>query len=473
MLKNKMNELSDSVDCFDKISARAFPQNDSDFSESGFVISDLENITGKSSKPRLIKWAAIAAAAVVCITVIPKTGVIRKVFSDLGGSVKKNYQQIITEINTLTEEQQYRCIDVPLDYYVKNDVLVTPLFACPFEDCDKPDAMVRIYIRQQGMGQFGGHDTAQVYAVEYTGEYSDSNIIAAAKSAYTYTEKDFDNIEYAETGYSWDKAFQTVEQLFGDNGGGYYVDNNGEAVSLASFYNVCYLKDGDSVKIVQSQVLYGHTGLDSSGDYFYDIVTCFGDEEIALDRMEMWKESVYFNGNSAFPKEEQSSFTRTELFNSEEVSTAPDRAWAYYEPFPMQVPDDNEDLTGNTLTLTDERDNALLCTVKLPANPMLYPTMQVYFSPFRFTSDKRSDDPAIIQKVTLGSEKYTERMPMSCFKISGSLHIYNNDQSINESGKCIIDSHKAEQDREDQEVLEKEIDEIQKQIEAEAQSQQQ
>lgn len=469
MLKNKMNELSDSVDCFDKISARAFPKNDSDFSESGFVISDLENITGKSSKPRLIKWAAVAAAAVVCIAVVPKTGVINKVFSNLGGSVKKNYQQIITEINTQTQEHQYRYFDVPLDYYVKNDVLVTPLFSCPFEDCDKPDAMVRIYIRQIGMGQFGGHDTAQVYAVEYTGEYSDSNIIAAAKSAYTYTESDFDNIKYAESTYSWDNASKTVERLFGDNGNGYYVDNNGEAVSLASFYDVCHLKDGNSVKVVQSQVLYGHTGLDSSDEYFYDIVTCFGDEEIALDRKKMWKESIYFNGNSAFPKEEQSSFTRMELFGSEEVSTASDRAWAYYEPFPMQVPDD-EGLAGNTITLTDERDNALLCKVELPANSMLYHSMQIYFSPFKFTPDKRSDDPAIIQKVTQGSDKYTERIPMNHFQISGSFHSY--DVTIDGSGSDTEAIRKAEQERKDQEYFEKELDEIEKKIDEALQTEQ-
>lgn len=31
ILKEKMNELSSSVDCFDKISARAFPEKDPDF----------------------------------------------------------------------------------------------------------------------------------------------------------------------------------------------------------------------------------------------------------------------------------------------------------------------------------------------------------------------------------------------------------------------------------------------------------
>ncbi len=48
ILKSKMNELSESVDCFDKISARVFPEKNQDFSESGFTISDLENKIGRA-----------------------------------------------------------------------------------------------------------------------------------------------------------------------------------------------------------------------------------------------------------------------------------------------------------------------------------------------------------------------------------------------------------------------------------------
>ena len=46
-LKEKMNELSSSVKCFDKISSRAFPEKDSDFSDSECTVIDLENVTGR------------------------------------------------------------------------------------------------------------------------------------------------------------------------------------------------------------------------------------------------------------------------------------------------------------------------------------------------------------------------------------------------------------------------------------------
>ncbi|HOR21989.1 MAG TPA: hypothetical protein PLY43_04645, partial [Ruminococcus sp.] len=63
LLKKKMNELSDSVDCFDKISARAFPKDQLDFSAGEFTVSDLENVTGRKRRLPALKWAAIGAAA--------------------------------------------------------------------------------------------------------------------------------------------------------------------------------------------------------------------------------------------------------------------------------------------------------------------------------------------------------------------------------------------------------------------------
>ena len=47
LLKNKMNELSENVDCFDKIAERAYMSDNVDFSDSEFTVTDLENVTGK------------------------------------------------------------------------------------------------------------------------------------------------------------------------------------------------------------------------------------------------------------------------------------------------------------------------------------------------------------------------------------------------------------------------------------------
>ena len=55
-LREKMSELSSNIDCFEKISARAFPEKYQDFSDSELVVSDLENVTGKRRAVPVLKW---------------------------------------------------------------------------------------------------------------------------------------------------------------------------------------------------------------------------------------------------------------------------------------------------------------------------------------------------------------------------------------------------------------------------------
>ena len=86
MFRDKMNELSSSVDCFDKISARAFPEKNPDFSESGFTVCDLENITGNSKKPKFLKWTAGLVACAVCAFVLPQTRIVSNLIAGLGSS---------------------------------------------------------------------------------------------------------------------------------------------------------------------------------------------------------------------------------------------------------------------------------------------------------------------------------------------------------------------------------------------------
>lgn len=144
ILKEKMNELSASVDCFDKISARAFPEKDSDFSECGFTVSDLENVTGKRRFPPVLRWVSAAAAIVLCIGVIPKTAIINSLRDPAEkSSGKSTYTRLLSEIKDETQSGSYYICDLSLDDYISRDVLVTPLYSCPFEESNE-DMNVRL-----------------------------------------------------------------------------------------------------------------------------------------------------------------------------------------------------------------------------------------------------------------------------------------------------------------------------------------
>ncbi len=328
ILKSKMNELSESVDCFDKISARVFPEKNQDFSESGFTISDLENITGKDKKFKTLKWTVIAAAIFFCAVIIPKTSMVHRIFSDIGcNSTKKIYQDLLTEINTETKNGNYISMDFPLNYYIDNDVLITPLFSCPFENCGKENLNVRIFIKQ-----INGIYTNQVYAVEYKEEYSEKNIIAVAESEYKFTDDDIEDIEKTKKINSslYNHSDKAITQSFSIDDNDLFTDNENNAVSLASFIYPAFIKDINGIKLVTNEILYGHKTMSDDG-YFYDIISDYSGEKIQLpERQKMWKKSVYYNGNSAMPEKNISNFKMTELFGNYYSTETPDNIECIY-----------------------------------------------------------------------------------------------------------------------------------------------
>lgn len=377
LLKSRMNELSESVDCFDKISARAFPEKNQDFSESGFIISDLENITGKSKKPKAIKWTVIAAAAVFCIAVIPKTGMVQRVFSNLGnGSAKKIYQDLLSEINTETMNNDYITMDFPLNYYIDNDVLITPLLSCPFENCGNENLNVRIFIRQ-----INGIYTNQVYAVEYAETYSENNIIAAADTESKFTPEDVEKAEqFGKYGFSaYNLSDSAIELMFGTDNDGLFIDNDGEAVSLASFLYPVIIKDENDVTLVTSEVIYGHRTL-SDDEYFYDISAGNYSGVQLPDRRSMWSKSVYYNGNTAMPEENISHFTMTEIFGNENITTTAEHTdCIYVRPFYDYKPELNE-----TVGIYAGKQ---LSKILIPSDTVALTTAKFYFSPYIFSDD--------------------------------------------------------------------------------------
>ncbi|MCM1529861.1 MAG: hypothetical protein NC093_07690 [Alistipes sp.] len=369
LLKSKIDELAESVDCFDKISERAFPADNKDFSESGFTVTDLETVSSDTKRHHIVRWTALAGAAAAAIFLLPKTGIPQRALTKLGvNSSKCSYEAILGEIESQTSDGSYHIIDVPLEYYIENDILVTPLMRCPFEETDRDDANVRLYIKQ-----IDGWDTNQVYAIEYLGTYSDNDIVAAAKSKYTFTAEELDR-KLPDTADTQALAGTSAYHSFFGGDEGVLTDAWDTAVSLASFEYDSVVKDESGVRKLKTEIIYGtRSEFVKAPENFYDIMTHTSSDEPAIPEADkMWETSVYFNGNSAFPEKSGSSYTRETLF-TEDMSDALDYV-------AMPVSDDWLPPLGMKIGLRGTVLQNLISTVTCPANPSAAINLKLYFS---------------------------------------------------------------------------------------------
>ncbi len=454
ILKNKMNELSDSVDCFDRISAQVFAEEKFGISDDDFTVSGLENITGRSNVPKILKWTATAVVAAICIAVIPHNNFVRRMFSKVTDGENK-FPVIMEELETELESGAYIYIDVPLNYYIENDVLVTPLFCCPFEDCEKENANVRLFTKQ-----IDGIETTQMYAVLYDGIYTEKNIIAAAESKYKFTAEDMtytlnEDIKFANY------AETAAEMSFGSDKNGEILDSEGNQVSVASFTNNVLVKNAQNEIVNQSsEILFGHK---NDSEYFYDILT-YNNENFSRDKF--WKNSVYFNGNSSYPKTSESKFTRTDIFNSLKNTTNTQNDFSFIRPI-INSSVDNQTTNGtnyvsfendfhiyNYNNIYNYGNNDILGIIPVPANIQARLTIKIYFS-------VTNDD----MEILLTS---TSNMPNTIFDINELSEIHEQEEAYQKELQNwfnILLEAEHERIRFEEEKTIKEIEENKKEIE--------
>lgn len=312
ILREKMNELSTSVDCFDRISTRAFPEKDSDFSDCGFTVSDLENITGRHRIFPALKWISAAAAIVLCISIIPKTALINSLKHSMENCHDKDScSDIIHKINKETENGDYYICDLPLNDYLSYDVLVTPMYSCPFEE-NGEDMNVRIFVKT-----IGGIRTNQIYAVEYHGSYSEDNIVAAAETGVTFSDKETAELENSFNYFftSQDECSNAVATAFTCNDIGALINNNGMTISAASFSDFSFYKNGKSIKSVRTDVVYYR--YDHPDNYYYDLkITDSSGEKINIPE-NPWERSVDCDGNTIHADKNSNVMTKTDLFTGD------------------------------------------------------------------------------------------------------------------------------------------------------------
>lgn len=387
LLGEKMQELADTVDCFDKIADRAFPQAGIKDNENWFTVTGLENVTVRSKRTKRLKWAALAAAAAVAIMVIPKTGILPELLSHTGRNSQGVFESVLAEISDSTASGDFITFDVPLSYYISNDVLITPLLPCPFEANDKEDALVRLYIRV-----IDSYPTNEVYALEYTGSFTGSGIIAAAYTDTKFIQADIDKIEFADRIVPELKSreiSQAVENSFYDAGKGNLALHGTQAVSLASFTFIQHIKTDDNLyPLAATDVIYYHNDARFNEEHFYDTytysATVNGNNEIEdlPEREFSWKTSVYKSGKSAFPDNNASSFTRTQIFGAEPDTDIEQKGWAAVTP----IGEDTElpEVYGNKLSLEYCRPFKM-GTFSTVLSPAQYCTagFRMYFSPYK------------------------------------------------------------------------------------------
>lgn len=402
LLKDRMNELSSSVDCFDRISAKAFPEKNPDFSESGFTVCDLENVTGKSKKPMFLKWTAIVAACAVCAVVIPKTSLLNNLIASFGKSPKKIYSQVIDEINAEISHNTYRIYDMPVEDYIRYDRLVTPLYSCPFKDCGKDNINVRVFVRT-----YNDIPTNQIYAVEYVDEYKQSNFLAVADTKAKFTDDDFKDIDTENESDNLTLAAAVhgnfTASIKADTN---ISDNSEDNISLASFeYENIFKSDDEEVQVYKSQVLYYGDRIDEYPDkYYYDINN-------VPDTDGTWKNAICFDGFSSMPAESESLFVRTPLFENQTSGDV--------TSFGYVMPDlDNSDNRIDFYTMDFcEQSTRTTSMLTVPFDSEVLDTLKMYFSKSGFMYSSYSSPALVVASGNSGLDEEIYFTDDNCYSL--------------------------------------------------------
>ena len=317
-LKSKMDELASSVDCFDKIAKRAFPEQTKSSEDFEYTVSDLENVSGRRNKFRITSFVAAAAAIVLCLFFLAKPdGFLNNVLFNAGKSEDKQaYRQIIAEIKELDSDSTYVYKDLTLDQFIKYDTLILPFYGCPFERSETSGLNVRIFIRT-----CGDVYTNQIYAVVYEGSFEDENFIAAADTNAKFEDSEL-NSEQTVTRISSENMLYTAENLFdADESNNAITDSDENEIELGAFnYRMLCKTDNDIIPIT-SAFYYWHNADDENNNYSYDIYA-YDSRKSVQERYDTeqfesdWNNVVYFNCKSAAADTELSDMTKADTVDN-------------------------------------------------------------------------------------------------------------------------------------------------------------
>lgn len=362
LLTDKINELASSVDCFDKISKNTFQQQNSALSDDEYTISSLETVDVKKSRFRFMPVAIIASALALCVYFLPKNDTFMDFcYSNFGSSStsdKTLYTDIMSELDTELKSFNYSCFDTSLDNYISNDLLITPMYNCPFEENSSDDINVRVYIKQLNDNVL----TNQLYAIVYKGNYDDNNLIAVADSKAKFTQSELNNLSGSiAPEYSKDIALATD------------LSEYGGSISMSSFTYSTLFKQEKSIYPLVNEVFYYHDTLDTENNYSYFINSSLyiDNSSSVFDTSILtceWNNSVYYSGKSAFTESSMSNFTKAvSIENSDSESYSISFVYPFNNLSTITLESDMEDTTLNAV---NSADDTTIYTSIPPMNPI-------------------------------------------------------------------------------------------------------
>ncbi len=386
LLKNKMSELSSGVNCFDRISDRAFPENDAEFE---VTVSEVENVSGRARIPLPVKLGAAAAAVIVCAAVIPHTAPFQNFLANVSDCNGREYSSIVSELNAETDKNSYKQYDMLLRDYAKYDIMYNPVCKCPFEYVEgDEDTRVRLFVRT-----FNDIPTDQMYAVEYSESYKPSNFIAVAETDSKFTQEELEELGITDKeaeNYMITKDVRralsdiAVQAAFDSDRYGEIIDKNGDTVTVASYVydNICKCKD--EVKRTPINVVYFKK--DNENVYNYEIIC---DDEHSIS----WKRSLYTDDTSAMPVSDASLFKTDDFVEKAEEKILTDTAesFVYYEPYNSSESLEKDDKIDSFEIKYNQFDREFA----VPADKSCKSTMRIYMPHINFMSFSSLSDPKL------------------------------------------------------------------------------
>lgn len=313
-LVQKIDELSESIDCFEKIVKKAYQNENDCISEDGFYTeSQLENVTGKRSFRFAPVFAVICA---VCAGTFALTqDNVKEFFYNLSSENQNysTYSDIKSELDSEIEKYTYSYIDYSFEEYQMNIGCTNPFAYCDNLSTNLENTNIRVYTKVFTVKR-EKIETNQIYLVHYKDKYTDENIISITDSVAKVNDDDrWEAINEGEENVfkvSWDviypKPYSSV--IIPENP----LDNMTNPFEIG-YRNI--FKDGEQIYDLYTSTLYWFDNSDTNNDKkHYAMMSCYrkNGEDIVIDTPEnQWNETVFQYGDeTGFIEETESLFER-------------------------------------------------------------------------------------------------------------------------------------------------------------------
>ena len=147
-LKEKLDDLSESVDCFDKIAKKAYPNKNSKLEDNYLTVTELENITGKKTFKFTHVLALCAVFALILFLTVPN-GLHN--YIDQNAKIQltstERFDILKSELDYELSEYEYDYSDYTLDEYNYFSMFINPLYVYYFPEESSENIYVRVYTK--------------------------------------------------------------------------------------------------------------------------------------------------------------------------------------------------------------------------------------------------------------------------------------------------------------------------------------